>query len=79
MERRVRRKSHARCGAGEKRESSSNAYLSLFILVPDTESGDMDRLRELVWEVNRTHVEQQEVLSDQVYRYNRKSGGITIA
>lgn len=79
MERRVRRKSHARCGAGEKRESSTSAYLSLFILVPDTADSDADKLRELVWEVNRTHLEPQEILSDEVYRYDRKNGGITIA
>mgnify|MGYP000415063823 CR=1 FL=1 len=33
MERRVRRKSHARCGVGEKLEIISKAYLSLFIVV----------------------------------------------
>lgn len=33
MERRVRRKSHARCGVGEKLEITSKAYLSLFIVV----------------------------------------------
>ena len=30
MERRVRGNSHARCGAGEKLEITSNAYLSLY-------------------------------------------------
>ena len=34
MERRVRRKSHARCGAGENLEITSKSYLSLFKVTP---------------------------------------------
>ena len=51
MERRVRWKSHARCGAGEKSEIISNTYLSL--LYPDDldlifdENGDLKDEEEL--------------------------------
>ena len=46
--------------------------------MPYRADGDMDSLKKLVREVNGTHLEPQEVLSDQVYRYDRKSGQTVI-
>lgn len=47
------------------------------IVVPDT-GGDPDELRKMVMEVNASELDKEEFLSDNVYRYSRKAGGITI-
>lgn len=51
-------------------------YLSLLILIPQREEIDPYELREMVCEVNQKEVEAQEVLSDQVYYYDRSSDRI---
>lgn len=48
------------------------------ILIPDQDS-DISGLRDMVMTVNRTQVEPNEILSDQVYRYSRETGTINIA
>lgn len=42
------------------------------IMVPVGETGEIEHLKDLVSEVNRTQVEPHEVLSDAVYYYDRK-------
>ena len=48
------------------------------ILVPCTCCGHVDRLKEIVREVNRTQLIKEEILSDNVYLYERGSGNIRI-
>lgn len=47
------------------------------IVVPDT-GADPGELRKMVMEVNASGLDKEEFLSDNVYRYSRKAGGITI-
>lgn len=50
------------------------------IIIP-VEEGEMeyDILREMVCEVNRTHVEKEELLSNEIYIYDRQLGELKIA
>lgn len=47
-------------------------YLSLCILVPDQGQYSRMELTRMVREVNQTQVEDDEILSDQVYYYDRQ-------
>ena len=53
-------------------------YLSLLILIPERYGMDKRRLQEMVKEINRTEVENEEVLSDNVYYYSRKEERLLI-
>lgn len=44
------------------------------ILIPIAEKSDVDELREIVQEVNREELRPEEVLSENVYLFNRKRG-----
>lgn len=46
------------------------------ILIKDQGMEDADVLRNMVKDVNRTQLAPEEVLSDEVYHYNRKSGKV---
>ena len=46
------------------------------ILLPDTDKGLNEALKQLIWEVNRTKVAPEEVLSDALYRYDRANGRV---
>lgn len=48
------------------------------ILVPSYEEIDLENMKELVYEVNRTLVGENEYLSDNIYIYKRKTGMIEI-
>ncbi|MGN0402776.1 MAG: DUF5688 family protein [Acetatifactor sp.] len=48
------------------------------ILIPVVNGDDVDRLREIVHEVNRNHMEPIEVLSDNMYYYRRSENEIVI-
>ena len=43
------------------------------ILVPAGAGADKESLREIVTDINRTQVAEDEVLADSVYYYSRKS------
>ena len=47
------------------------------ILVPAEKGTDKDTLREIVTDINRTQVAEDEVLADSVYYYNRDKEQIT--
>lgn len=87
MERRMRWKSHVRCGAGEKVESGVwiplRPYLSLLILLPINQEEDREaqarQLADIVLEVNDTQLREEELLSYHVYQYCRETGEIVIA
>lgn len=49
------------------------------LLVPYEEELCMEELKEMVRHINRTEVEKEEVLSDNVYHYSRKTDKISIA
>lgn len=46
------------------------------ILLPDADKGLNEGLKQLIWEVNRTKVAPEEVLSDTLYRYDRANGRV---
>jgi len=48
------------------------------IIVPHVEERDFDILREMVREINGSQVEPQEVLSDNIYFYDRKEHKVTM-
>ena len=48
------------------------------IIVPEQEDEDPERLRTMVKEINSTEVEPSEFLSNNVYRFSRETGKITI-
>lgn len=48
------------------------------ILLPDEGGGDTDYLRSTIKEVNETQVESEEVLSDSLYYFDRKTQKITV-
>ena len=48
------------------------------ILLPETKVNSSKNLLRMVMEVNRTQLAPEEVLSDTVYYYDRKSGKISI-
>ena len=48
------------------------------ILIPERYGMDKRRLQEMVKEINRTEVENEEVLSDNVYYYSRKEERLLI-
>lgn len=48
------------------------------IIVPTNEESDLTSFKNMVYEVNRTVVEEEEVLSDSVYLYSRKTDSISI-
>lgn len=48
------------------------------ILIKAQGMGDADVLRNMVKDVNRTQLAPEEVLSDEVYHYNRKSGKVRL-
>lgn len=48
------------------------------ILIPKEKELNIDTLREMVMEVNRTQVAREEILSDRVYLYTRKQDEITL-
>ena len=50
----------------------------VIIIVP-RQVENLTELKEMVYEVNRTQLSPEEVLSDSVYFYNRKTDTITIA
>ena len=72
----MRRKSHVRCGAGEKVESRVSPllrlYLSLFLLVKDDGAVNFNDLKSMVEDVNATQVAPEEKLTDSVYHYDSK-------
>lgn len=47
-------------------------YLSLFLLVPESQGLKMDELKSMVQEVNDTELDREEILSYSVYYYNRE-------
>lgn len=47
-------------------------YLSLLILVPDRGMLDLKLLRSMVKDINDTEIEQEERLSDDVYKFCRE-------
>lgn len=47
-------------------------YLSLLIIIAESEAPSKEELSEMVAEINRTQVEAEEVLSDHAYYYDRK-------
>lgn len=49
------------------------------LLVPYEEDLCMEELKEMVRHINRTEVAKEEVLSDNVYCYSRKTDKISIA
>ena len=48
------------------------------ILMPDHGNGNRAELREMVEEINQTQLEAEEVLSGQVYRYERNTNKIIL-
>ena len=48
------------------------------ILLPEDKVSSSENLLTMVMEVNRTQLAPEEVLSDAVYYYDRKSGEISI-
>ena len=49
------------------------------IVIPDTGEMDLDQLKSMVFEVNRTQVAPQEVLSDTVYLFDKDTHQLLIA
>ena len=49
------------------------------ILLPTTEDEDIEELVEMVGQVNRTEVSEEQVLSNNVYHYDANTGKLTIA
>ncbi|MDD3369939.1 MAG: DUF5688 family protein [Lachnospiraceae bacterium] len=49
------------------------------ILLPDDGHSGIEQLQKMVKEVNATQVEAEEILSDNVYRFERETGQISIA
>lgn len=49
------------------------------IVIPDTGGMDLDQLKSMVFEVNRTQVAPQEVLSDTVYLFDKDTHQLLIA
>lgn len=47
-------------------------YLSLLIILPESKSVSKRDLTALVREVNDTQLEEEEILSDRVYYYDRE-------
>ena len=52
-------------------------YLSLLIIVPDTNGMEVNQLKEMVECVNKTEVVECEILSDNVYYYESATNVIT--
>ena len=48
------------------------------IIVPTNEESDLASFKAMVYEVNRTVVEEEDILSDSVYLYSRKTDSISI-
>lgn len=48
------------------------------VIVVPAEGMEPDELRKMVMEVNASELDREEFLSDNVYKYSRKTGGITI-
>lgn len=48
------------------------------ILVPEADGGEICHLKEMVREINQTQVEPQEILSDNVYYYDREKHKLTM-
>lgn len=51
-------------------------YLSLCILVPDRGQYSRLELKKMVREVNEKQVEEEEILSNEVYYYDRKKAAL---
>ena len=49
-------------------------YLSLFMIVPACGGLDGEELEEMVREINVTQVAEEEVLSNHIYYYERRTG-----
>lgn len=49
------------------------------IMIPMKEDADMEAFKNMVYEVNRTQVANEEVLSDSIYIYRRKENHLEIA
>lgn len=49
------------------------------ILIPDSGDLDSERLEEMVYEVNHTQLDTEEILSDRIYKYDRRSRKIIFA
>ena len=55
------------------------SYLSLSLVIPDPElEMDVECLKDMIHEVNSTTVAEEEVLSDNLYRYDRESGKLFV-
>ncbi|MCM1569851.1 MAG: DUF5688 family protein [Roseburia sp.] len=48
----------------------SKLYLSLLILLPVSQTESGGKLRTIIKEINRTQLEAQDILSDNLYYYN---------
>lgn len=69
------------CDAGEQLEEDFYVLPSSVhevILVPDSVAGSPDYLRDMVHEVNTTQVEPEDVLSENIYHYDRKKHRLSV-
>lgn len=62
----------------ERGKRLKESYLSLLILLGNPEEQNPDELRKMINEVNKTHLDPQEILSDSLYFYNPKTKKIVI-
>ena len=51
-------------------EITSKLYLSLFVIVPENLGQSPEKLAEMVSDINRDVVQDEEILSNTVYYYN---------
>lgn len=70
--------------AGIAAEEKNDLYiipssLHELILLPDDGEVSADELKKMIYDVNRTHVIPEDVLSDSLYYYDREKGDIIIA
>lgn len=49
------------------------------ILVPLSEDLDIDEIKNMVYEINREHLEEVDILSDDVYVYRMGEDSVTVA
>jgi len=53
-------------------------YLSLFILVPDDGKLDYGELQNMVGQINKSEVPEEDVLSDHIYKYSFHDNRISV-
>lgn len=53
-------------------------YLSLSIIIKETEGTDMDFMRSMVTDANEMIIESELQLSDEVYRYDRDTQTLSL-